>query len=424
MLELPIEIHWIINKIEDAGYQAYIVGGSVRDLLMESTPQDWDLCSNAPVEEILQLFPEAVTVGQKYGVVRVTVEKVAVDVAAMRIDGSYSDYRRPDEVIYTNQIEEDLGRRDFTMNGMAYHPSRGLIDPYNGQKDIADRLLRTIGNPKERFTEDPLRILRGLRLAGQLDVDISMETFSAMQETSNLLSEISMDRKRQEFMKLIVSKNTGKALRMCVSANVMPALFGAAYPPKGRQNFGNLEDLLQNIDQGRAEALARMALVLLCFDQKKALKALEELHFDGESEKKLKEAITLMEDLYFASDKYLMKRFIYLNGMDAYNFLTNVCKLQRDVYNVAAFRISSRYYVLDDIRKSHEPIFVEDLAINGEDLIREKIAEGEQVGKTLSMLVDVVHRFPGMNTKPKLLKKAKQLKHPWHSLLRNYHLVK
>jgi tRNA nucleotidyltransferase/poly(A) polymerase len=251
-----------------------------------------------------------------------------------------------------------------------------------------------------------------------------METFSAMRETSNLLSEISMDRRRQEFMKLIVSKNTGKALRMCVSANVMPTLFGEAYPPKGRKDFGNLEELLQNIDQGRVEALTRMALVFLCFNQKKALKALEDMHFDGESEKKLREAITLMEDLYFASDNYLMKRFIYSNGMETYDFLTSVCKQQRDVYNVAAFRIASRYYILDDIRKNHEPIFVEDLAINAEDLIREKIAEGEQVGKTLSMLADVVHRFPGMNTKPKLLKKAKQLKNPWQTMLRNYHLVK
>lgn len=424
MISFPEEIIEIIETIEQQGYQAYVVGGSVRDALLGQVPEDWDLASNAPVEVIEGLFPIAKNVGQKYGVVQVTLGKITADVAAFRIDGDYKDHRRPDEVVFTDRIEEDLARRDFTVNGMAYHPTRGLIDPFNGEKDLKEKLLRPIGDPEKRLSEDPLRILRGLRLAGQLDFDLTMDTLTAMQKTADLLKTISMDRRRAEFSKLLVTKHTGKALRMCVSANVMPALLGEAYPPKGRQEFGNFTELLQNIDHGKVDFLSRMSLFLLCFDKNKALKALSDLQFDGETEKRLSQALTLMEDLYFAADNYLLKRFLYKNGMDTYEFLTDVCKQHRDVYNAAAFRIESRYYILDDIRKNREPIYLKDLAITGEDLIRENIASGEQVGTLLSMLVDVVHRFPGMNTKAKLLKKAKQLKYPWHSKFRNIHLIR
>ncbi len=137
-----------------------------------------------------------------------------------------------------------------------------------------------------------------------------------------------------------------------------------------------------------------------------------------------KAAQNLLMDLYFAVDKYSLKRFIYLNGEDIYEFLTSICKQQREVYDFPGYRIESRYYILDDIRKNREPIYVEDLAINGSDLIEAGIVKGEKVGEMLKMLVDVVHRFPGLNTKPKLLKKAKALKNPIRAKLRNIYFVK
>ena len=424
MFTLPKEIRKIINTIEAGGFQAYVVGGSVRDALLGLKPEDWDLASSASVEKVLELFPQAVTIGEKYGVLQVTVGEVTADVAALRIDGNYSDYRRPDEVIFTDNLEEDLERRDFTINSMAYHPQRGLTDPFDGQADLKKKLIKTIGNPEERFKEDPLRILRGIRLAGQLDFDISMEVFSAMQKTAPLLEQISMDRRRQEFEKLLVTKNTGKALRMCVAANVLPTLFNDCYPPKGKQNQGDLKELLQKIDKAKPEVDLRLALILLCFDKQKALRAIDGLNCSSDSAKRLKAALHLMEELYFASDKYSLKRFIYLQGEDIYEFLNNVAKQQRDVYDMPGFRIESRYYILDDIQKSKEAMYVNQLAINGNDLIEAGIAEGEQVGQLLTMLLDVVHRFPGLNTKPKLLKKAKELKKPLRAKLRNIYFTK
>ncbi|MFA5635870.1 MAG: CCA tRNA nucleotidyltransferase [Anaerovoracaceae bacterium] len=424
MLRLPKEITRVMKTIEDDGHKIYIVGGSLRDMLLGIEPADWDLASNAPSERLMELFPNAKSSGEKYGVIQVGEGDFSIDVAAFRIDGDYSDHRRPDEVVFTDNIEEDLARRDFTINGMAFHPQQGVIDPYGGQKDLSERLIRTIGDPDKRFSEDPLRTLRGIRLAGQLDFDLTMETFSAMQKNACMLEQISMDRRRIEFEKLLTAKNTGKALRICASSNVLNAVFNDCYPPKGKMVNGDLAVLIQNIDKSRCDVDLRLALLLLCFDKHKALRAIDELNLSKERARMQKAAQNLLMDLYFAVEKYALKRFIYLNGEDVYEFLTSICKQQREVYDTPGYRIESRYYILDDIRKNREPMYVEDLAIKGNDLIEAGIVQGEKVGEMLKMLVDVVHRFPGLNTKPKLLKKAKALKNPIRAKFRNIYFAK
>lgn len=424
MLKLPKDVLNIIRTIECEGFEAYVVGGSIRDLLLGIIPLDWDLASNAPAEKIASFFPESRDTGKRFGVVNVTVGDVTADVASFRIDGDYSDYRRPDAVVYTDSIKEDLQRRDFTVNAMAFHPDRGLFDPFEGLKDLRKRLLRAVGDPAKRFTEDPLRILRGIRLAGQLDFDLSMGDFTSMQETSCLLDQLSMDRRRQEFQRLVVTKNAGKALRMCVSAGVLPHILGDSYPPGKRQDNGDFLELLQNIDRAKPDFELRMALLLLCFEKKEALKIIDRMGFDKETSKKLHDACTLFTELYFTVDRYDLKRFIYHKGEKTYNFLNEVAKQHRDVYDSPGFRIESRYYILEDIRAQGDPIYINQLAIDGRDLVEAGIVEREKVGEMLSMLLDVVHRYPGLNTRSKLLKKAKELKKPWKARLRNIHFIK
>lgn len=428
MLRMPKEISRIMQVIEEGGHQVFIVGGSLRDMKMEIEPLDWDLASDATPERIAELFNieenEKNQAGKRFGVIRVEEGGLQAEVATFRIDGSYSDHRRPDQVEYTDRIEKDLDRRDYTINGMAYHPQKGIIDPHGGQKDLKEQLIRTIGNPDERFIQDPLRILRGIRLAGQLNFDLHMDTFLAMQKNACLLEQISMDRRRMEFEKILTAEHAGKALRMSISTNVLNAVFSDCYPPKGRMENGDLEVLVQNIDRSRRDPDLRLALLLLCFDKKKAIKAIENLNLGKEREKKQKAAQELMMDLYFAVDKYSLKRFIYLNGEDIYEFLSNICKQQREVYETPGYRVESRYYVLDDIRKNREPMYVEDLAITGADLIEAGIVQSEKAGEMMDMLIDVAHRFPGLNTKPKLLKKAKALKNPIRAKFRNIYFVK
>lgn len=424
MLDMPKDILNIISTIENEGYDTYVVGGSVRDLLIGIIPVDWDLASSAPPEKIFSLFPCSKDSGKRFGVASVPLRAGTAEVASFRIDGNYSDHRRPDGVIFTDSIIKDLHRRDYTVNAMAFHPGRGLIDPFNGQKDLKERLLRTVGEPIERFTEDPLRILRGIRLAGQLGFDLPMGVFTAMQKTSHLTDQLSMDRRRREFRRLLVAKNAGKALSMCVSTGVLPHILGDSYPPKGRQDNGDFLELLQNIDKAKPDFELRMSLLLLCFEEKEAVKIVDRMGFDKETSKKLCQAAALFTDLYFTVDRYDLKRFIYLKGEETYNFVNEVAKQHRDVYDSPGFRIESRYYILEDIRNQGDPIYINQLAVDGRDLIKAGIVEGEKVGEMLSMLLDVVHRYPDLNTKPKLLKKAKELKKPWKARLRNIHFIK
>lgn len=428
MLRFPKEINKIMRAMEDAGYEAYIVGGSIRDMMLGITPSDWDLATNASPEAVAEIFnisaEEKDGTGKKYGVVQVKMGDISAELATFRIDGLYSDHRHPDQVDFTQNVNDDLARRDFTINGMAYNPQGGIVDPFGGQKDLKEKLIRTIGNPAERFVQDPLRIMRGIRLAGQLDFDIQLDTFTAMQESACLLEKISADRKRIELEKLITAKNSGKALRICISAGVLGAVFGDCYPTKGKMDNGNLEVLIQNIDKSRNDVDLRLALLLLCFEKQKAMDAIEKLNLSKDRARLQEAAQNLLTDLYFAADKYSLKRFIYLNGKSIYEFLSDICKQQREVYDAPGYRIESRYYILDDIKKNREPIYIEDLAIGGKDLIEAGIAEGEKVGEMLKMLIDVVHRFPGLNTKPKLLKKAKALKNPIRAMFRNIYLIK
>lgn len=424
MFRLPKEIHAILKRLEENGHKAYVVGGSVRDALLGLEPADWDLASDAPPAQVAALFDGTEAAGERFGVVRVRSGDLEADVATFRTDGRYSDHRRPDRVEFADSVETDLARRDFSINAMAYHPASGLVDPFGGKRDLEARLLRAVGDPTRRMEEDPLRILRGCRLAGQLDFDFDVATFEAMKAKAPLLAEISMDRRRGEFERLLVTKNTGKGLRMCAAADVMPRLFGACWPPKGRQAMGDMQVLLWEIDKSRPRADLRMALILLCFDKKLARQAIADLQYDRATAKRLESCLDKMDELYFSTEKYLLKRFIHHNGEDLYQFLESVAKQHREVYDAPGFRIESRYYLLDDIRKNKEPIFLRELAINGDDLLEAGIVKGEKVGEMLGMLLDVVHRFPGLNTKPKLLKRAKLLRNPIRAKLRNFYFPK
>ncbi|MDD3169653.1 MAG: polynucleotide adenylyltransferase, partial [Eubacteriales bacterium] len=191
MIRLPAEITHMIGIIEDAGFEAYAVGGCVRDTILGRHPEDWDLTSNASRAALEALFPDAAIVNRKLGVMRITEGEVTADIAAYRIDGEYKDYRRPETVIFTEEIDEDLKRRDFTMNAIAVSPGRGVADPFGGRADIARKLIRGIGDPGLRFEEDALRILRAVRFAAQLDFEIDGETLRAMKERAELLHHIS-----------------------------------------------------------------------------------------------------------------------------------------------------------------------------------------------------------------------------------------
>lgn len=426
MYSIPKEINLIMKKIEDKGFNAYLTGGSIRDLMVGVDPEDWDLSTDASPEEVSIILGAAVmeSPGADYGVLKVREGDIEAEIASLRRDGEYSDKRRPDSVSFTANLEEDLARRDFTINAMAFHPQKGIVDPFEGRKDIKEKLIRTVGNPAERLEEDPLRILRGIRLAGQLDFDIQLDTFTAMQKNACLLAQTSMDRKREELEKLLLTKNTGKALRMMLTSGAMEAVFGDCFPIKKNVENGDLEVLVHNIDMARKDVDLRLALLLLCFEKSKAKRMIEDLNLNKKRKAKQLSAQDLLTDIYFATDKYMLKRFFYIHGEEIYNFLNDLSKQQRDIYDTPGYRVESRYYLVEDMKMYKEPIYVEDLVIKAKDLIDAGIVPAEKADEMMKMLIDVAHRFPGLNTKEKLLKKAKALKNPIRAKFRNIYMVK
>ncbi|MDP3763938.1 MAG: HD domain-containing protein [bacterium] len=216
--EIPEEVKNISRTLSDAGFESFLVGGCVRDLVIEKKPKDWDIATNATPEEIIKLFPKTFYENE-YGTVGVVNENTkdetlhTVEVTPFRLESGYSDFRRPDEVKWGKTIAEDLARRDFTMNALAYEMESGkLFDPFGGETDIKKKLIRTVGKSEERFGEDALRMLRALRFASELNFAIEHETQTAISKHAGLLEHISRERVRDEFIKIVMSDTPALAL--------------------------------------------------------------------------------------------------------------------------------------------------------------------------------------------------------------------
>ncbi len=209
-IDLPKNVKLIIDKLENAGYEAYAVGGCVRDSLLFREPKDWDITTNADPYEVKKLFRHTIDTGLKHGTVTVMLDGVGYEVTTYRIDGVYEDNRHPSEVRFTKELSEDLLRRDFTINAMAYNESKGLVDLFGGREDLENGIIRAVGNANERFSEDALRIMRAGRFAAELDFTIDPETEAAMGKYAENLKDVSAERIRVELQKLIMGKSPEK----------------------------------------------------------------------------------------------------------------------------------------------------------------------------------------------------------------------
>ncbi|NLE26158.1 MAG: CCA tRNA nucleotidyltransferase [Clostridiaceae bacterium] len=205
-ISLPKNIANIITIITSSGFKAHIVGGCVRDMLINKVPSDWDITTNASPQIIKSLFPKTFDTGIKHGTITVIQDSIPVEVTTWRKETGYSDHRHPDSISLANSLSDDLSRRDFTMNAIAYHPVEGLVDPFNGVSDIAAKIIRCVGKPSERFSEDALRMLRAIRFSAQLDFDIDKSTFAAINELSGDIIHISKERIQGEMNKILEAK--------------------------------------------------------------------------------------------------------------------------------------------------------------------------------------------------------------------------
>jgi tRNA nucleotidyltransferase (CCA-adding enzyme) len=205
----------VLNRLQEKGFEAFLVGGCVRDTLLGLGIKDWDICTSALPTDILSCFADFQTIptGIDHGTITVVIDRIPFEVTTYRVDGEYRDFRHPDGVHFTSSLSEDLARRDFTVNAMAYHPQVGLVDLYDGQKDLQDKQIRCVGEPQKRFGEDALRILRGLRFASVLGFAVEKNTEKAMEHQADLLEHIAKERIYHEITKLICGKSAGEIIK-------------------------------------------------------------------------------------------------------------------------------------------------------------------------------------------------------------------
>ena len=272
VFEIPQKVEIIINILEKAGYEAYAVGGCVRDALLGRTPNDWDITTSAKPEQVKALFHRTVDTGIAHGTVTVLLEKEGFEVTTYRVDGEYEDGRHPKEVTFTACLEEDLKRRDFTINAMAYNPRKGLVDLFEGQKDLENKVIRCVGDPLERFTEDALRIMRAVRFSAQLGFSLEEETRKALSVLAPNLKHVSAERIQVELVKLLVSPHPDY-LRIAYEAGVtrefLPEFDRCMETPQNTPHhcYNVGEHILHSLLYVRADKVLRLTMLLHDIDK-------------------------------------------------------------------------------------------------------------------------------------------------------------
>ena len=387
-MNIPENVNFILQALENAGFEAFIVGGCVRDIIRGVVPKDWDIATSATPAQAKQLFTRTIDTGIKHGTITVLISKQHYEVTTYRIDGEYLDSRRPETVQFTGNIEDDLARRDFTMNAIAYNPARGFVDPFGGQEDIKRGIIRCVGEPVHRFKEDALRMLRAIRFSGTTGFTICGKTLDAVAELSQNLQNISPERIREEIGKLVTSPNpqavrflhTAGLLSYILPANATPHLVGdwlASCPPHEPM---------------------RMALFLHSSGQN-CENILRNLRFDNNS---IKEISLYVKMLYapLPQNRYEIKKLLRFIPQELFENLL----ILKSIITGQTFD-SLSLQVVDIIQKG-ECFTLRDLAVNGKMLAQAGIPHGKTMGDILENLLDIVMQNPEMNNAEVLMRYA------------------
>ena len=441
---IPDVVNDIIKKLNNANYEAYICGGAVRDRLMNQTPHDWDICTSATPEEIMEVFKgeEIIPTGLQHGTVTLVIDKTPFEITTFRIEGEYSDSRHPDSVEFTTDIIKDLSRRDFTINAMAYHPEKGLIDPFNGYKDIQRKIIQTVGKAEERFQEDPLRILRAIRFSLRMKFAIHYNTMFGMTSCYPLLENISKERITSEINQMIIYPNFHKEFSRCdgIFSFVIPELkdcimfnqnnpyhiydvydhtsCSLSYAPDdlitklallfhdiGKPQCKHYDDFGVGHFHGHAKISAEIAD-----------KRLKELKYDNETRKKVVELVSYHDVTFVYTEKDIKKcakRWLNKIGEEQFRRLLNVriADVLAQAPEYALNRLNNIYKLLnalDEVLKEEACFTLHDLDIRGTDLIKIGIKQGKEIGNILSNLLGKVIDEELDNKKEDLLQYVKE----------------
>lgn len=396
----PRAIVQIVEKLKNEGCAAYIVGGALRDAMLAGTWQvvaDWDLATSARPEKVMELFPEHVPVGIEHGTVKILVENFAAEVTTFRVEGEYRDHRRPEKVTFTSQIEEDLKRRDFTIGAMAYDPiAQVLLDPFGGQRDLALRLVRAVGDPKERLREDHLRLLRAVRFASTLGFQLEENLFQAIYQERRGIRTLSQERVSAELVKILRGPDPARGFRLLkklgLLQEVLPELVEgldlrlevmAELPPSLHLR---LAALLNGMDSN----LAKQILRRLCLPRKVGEKVLLIVSWQGK-----KPQDTELD----------LRKFLAQVGKEAALDLVALWRSEARARGKYGQECEEKLSQIVQLTYKKLPLQIADLAVNGRDVMEILgIGPGPEVGEVLEQLLEQVILCPELNEKTTLEK--------------------
>ena len=446
--DIPAQVKEIARILNMEGFQCFLVGGSVRDFIMGFTPKEYDIATDAKPEDVQRIFKYTIPTGIKHGTVLVILDDMHVEITTFRSDGNYSDGRHPDRVEYTASIEDDLPRRDLTINAMAYNVLDGaLIDMFDGMKDIKNKIIRSVGNPYERFTEDGLRIMRAIRFATKLNFNIEKETFDAICRSTGMLASIAYERIREEFNGILISDNPFRGIELLrktgILALIMPELmqgFGVSQNKFHKYDvYYHILHTIQAVEPLETEELTLLVRLAALFHdiakpmvQKKVSKQEEPVYYNHEvvganvAKKIMKRlkysnaeidfvALLVRQHMFYYQDEWTdgaVRRFMKAVGIENIKPLLKLREADRlgsgnrkDKESKAIPKLLAR---IDKIIKEENAITVKDLKINGNDLMNEfNLKPGPIIGKILNYLLDLILDEPNLNDKEKLIEKTR-----------------
>ncbi|MBO5269174.1 MAG: CCA tRNA nucleotidyltransferase [Clostridia bacterium] len=391
--DAPLEI---IRLLTAHGHSAYAVGGCVRDTLLGAQPHDWDITTSALPEETLEIFKSYHTIptGLQHGTVTVMIDHEPYEITTFRIDGAYSDSRHPESVTFSSRVADDLARRDFTINALAWNEKDGIVDCYDGISDLGKRMIRAVGVAKERFEEDALRILRGYRFASQLDFEIEQETHRALISEAPRLENISRERVSAEMRRLVTYGAAPRVLRMLEEDKIFGYVFvGAPYA---------LPRISDRIAELTPEFEDRFAFLLYECDKETVRTYLHGLRL---SNRQFDDILKLCDRDGLITAQFDDVAYHARRLLAAYGELTERALKIAALYGKDVTALSQQ---IARARKNGDPLTLSALAVTGKDLIAEKIATGKEVGATLSALLDLVLHDPSMNDRETLLSAARK----------------
>lgn len=435
-INIPEQVDYIINTLEQCGYEAYIVGGCVRDSLLGKEPHDYDITTNALPEQTMSCFTSfnIIETGIKHGTITIIIDDQPFEITTYRVDGEYSDNRHPNEVKFVSNLKDDLSRRDFTINAMAYNTSKGLVDYFEGQKDLKNGKVKCVGDANKRFQEDALRIMRALRFVSTLNFSIEENTSKAIYDNKDLLKNISVERISSELNKLIVAEN---ATEIMLSYTFIFEVFipeiknMIGFEQHNKYHYLDVwKHTLCAINNSPKEVILRLALLFhdiakpLCYTIEEyddvyhfnghpqissdmSIEILKRLKYDNDTINKVSKLI-FYHDAEILPKRQVIKRWLNKVG---YDMFYDLIKIKRADINAQSYEYKNKRLVdldkiliiVNEIKEEQQCFSLKDLMINGKDLMNIGIKEGKEIGNILNKLLQLVINEDIPNDKEKLL---------------------